>query len=900
MEEAWSKLGLAVTPAGHVVLNDAGERLPEALVSRIRRAHATGLGELLVCLATEELQSQLPPELSYLRDIGREYITVACHVPSAEGEPFAGVPAPPAEQLAMDVMRMPPMVGSEYLNAGVLAEWWQAANARMIELAQAQGGISAVLAQRSSAWRTVGRVTFHLAENKKDPDRPFAFMATYTQRLSAAGRPQHTPLGRALQDYAGAGNKAALLKLLMPVNDAAQSSEFVARLVQSGAIYRASAWSSPEAFEFLSAMPAMEAAGLIVRVPDLWRNRRPSRPMVSVSIGNTVKSKLGIDSLLDFQVAMTLDGKPLSEEEMRQMLAATEGLVRIRDQWVEVDREKLQLAMDRWKQAQQLAGREGISFKEALRLLSGFEDDAPGSAAGEEGSQWAGVHAGDWLEQTLAKLRAPSDAVDAQPPDLHASLRPYQRVGVEWLRFVTDLGLGACLADDMGLGKTIQVIALLLHLKQRHGTGTSLLVAPASLMGNWRSELSRFAPTLNARVLHSSEMTDDHMQRIAKDPLRELAEIDLLITTYGMLHRSSWLANQKWRLAIIDEAQAIKNPSTRQAQAARRLQAGARVALTGTPVENRLGDLWSLFEFLNPGLLGTAKAFDRYTKQLAKAQPPNYRPLRQLTKPYILRRLKTDKSIIADLPDKTEVKAFCSLSKRQAAMYQQAIDEFADHLEPADGIQRKGLILAMLLKLKQICNHPSQWMGDGGYAPDESGKFGRLRELCEELAERQQKALIFTQFREVTAPLAAYLSTIFKRPGLVLHGGTEIASRKKLVDEFQREDGPPFFVLSIKAGGTGLNLTAASTVIHFDRWWNPAVENQATDRAFRIGQQNNVIVHKFVCRGTVEERIDEMIESKLSLSRDVLEGGGEALLTEMSNQELIKFLSLDIRRAVEN
>ena len=898
MEESWSNLGLAVTPAGHVTLSDAGERLPGALVSRIRRAHATGLGELLVYLATEELQTQLTPELSYLRDIGREYLTQACHVPSADGEAFAGVPAPAVEQLALDVMRVPPMVGSEYLSAGVLAEWWQAADSRMIELAQESGGIATVLARRSSAWRTVGRVTFHLAETKRDPERPFAFMATYTQRLSAAGRPQHTPLGRALQEYAGAGNKAALLKLLMPVNEAAQKNAFVARLVQSGAVYSASEWTSREAFEFLSAMPEMEAAGLVVRVPELWKNRRPGHPLVSVSIGNTVKSKLGIESLLDFEVGVTLDGETLSDEELKQMLASSDGLVRIRDQWVEVDREKLQLALDRWGEAQKLAGRNGIPFKDALRILSGFDTDAPDAPAGDEGSSWVGMRAGDWLEETLAKLRSPADAVDAQPPDLQGSLRPYQRVGVEWLRFVTELGLGACLADDMGLGKTIQVIALLLHLKQKHGHATSLLVAPASLLGNWRAELSQFAPTLSARVLHSSEMDDDDMQAMATNPTHALKNTDLLITTYGMLHRSGWLAKHKWRLAILDEAQAIKNASTRQSQAARRLQAGARVALTGTPVENRLGDLWSLFEFLNPGLLGSAKEFDRYAKRLAKTVPPNYRPLRQLTKPYILRRMKTDKTIIADLPGKTEVKAFCSLSKRQAALYQQAIEDFAERVADAEGIGRKGLILAMLLKLKQICNHPSQWMGDGGYAPEESGKFTRLRELCEELAERQQKALIFTQFRGITEPLAAYLSTIFKRPGVVLHGGTEIGSRKKLVDEFQREDGPPFFVLSIKAGGTGLNLTAASTVIHFDRWWNPAVENQATDRAFRIGQKQSVMVHKFVCRGTVEERIDEMIESKLALSRDVLEGGGEALLTEMSNQELIQFLSLDIRKAV--
>jgi non-specific serine/threonine protein kinase len=467
---------------------------------------------------------------------------------------------------------------------------------------------------------------------------------------------------------------------------------------------------------------------------------------------------------------------------------------------------------------------------------------------------------------------------------------------------VTQLGLGACLADDMGLGKTMQVIALLLHLRSAEKTKdvahqASLLVAPASLLGNWRAELTRFAPTLRAKILHSSEMDEDEVSAIGTDPAGQLAETDLVITTYGMLHRTPWLMEAKWRLAMLDEAQAIKNASTRQSQMTRKLQASARVALTGTPVENRLGDLWSLFDFLNPGLLGSAKTFASYTKKLASAQTPDYAPLRSLIGPYILRRLKTDKTIIADLPEKTEMKAYCPLGKRQAVLYQQAVEDLANQIATAAGIARKGLILATLLKLKQICNHPSQWLGDGEYAPGESGKFERLRELCEELASRQQKVLLFTQFREITAPLAEYLQRVFGRPGLVLHGQVAVGQRKKLVDEFQREDGPPFFVLSIKAGGTGLNLTAASTVIHFDRWWNPAVENQATDRAFRIGQKQNVLVHKFICRGTVEEKIDRMIEEKVGLAKGVLDAGGETMLTEMDDKQLLELLSLDLKRA---
>jgi non-specific serine/threonine protein kinase len=454
----------------------------------------------------------------------------------------------------------------------------------------------------------------------------------------------------------------------------------------------------------------------------------------------------------------------------------------------------------------------------------------------------------------------------------------------------------------MGLGKTIQVLAVLLHVSQRRKadggeTPPDLLVVPASLVANWKAEAQRFAPSLSVLIAHPSESDFDIA---AEDIGRALAGRDVVVTTYGMLARSAALREARWNLLVLDEAQAIKNPGTRQAKAVKEIRAAARIALTGTPIENRLGDLWSLFDFLNPGLLGGAKAFGAFVKQLDKQQHNAYAPLRNLVRPYILRRLKTDKTVIADLPDKTEVKAYCALTRQQAALYEQAVRELDRHLKQADGIQRKGIVLASLMRLKQICNHPSQWTGDGGYDPAHSGKFERLTELCEELSARQEKALVFTQFKEITAPLAEHLARVFGRPGLVLHGGTALGKRREVVEAFQRDDGPPFFVLSLKAGGTGLNLTAAAHVIHFDRWWNPAVENQATDRAFRIGQKNNVFVHKFVCRGTVEERIDALIAEKVSLAEDLLEGGSgaERMLTEMSDHELLSFVSLDLGKAV--
>jgi non-specific serine/threonine protein kinase len=900
-------IALSITPHGRLFVEESeadGATLADGpLAKRVRSAFADSTARGLLHLATAELQSHLPPDFGFARDFAREYLTRLCHVPAAEdGAPAAPAPVPPpaAEELGAMALRAPPMRGLEYLNAEVMAGWWAELDALVRhEAAAAPGGVSAYLREKNPAWRTVGRVTFHLAENKRDPDYPFAFMAAYASRLSAQGRVQHLPLAKALEEYAGAKQRERLVALLTPIQRASERSELVGELVESGDVYHPLAWTPREAYRFLRDIPALEESGLIVRVPDWWKPNRPPRPVVSVKVGDRAKSKIGAEALLDFSVGVALDGEPLTEEELRQMLAGDGGLVPLRGRWVEVDREKLETALRHWKKVEKEARFGGITFFEGMRLLSGapLPGDAAASAP-EAVRQWAGITAGAALDQTLRQLRDPEALGPVSPPDLRAELRPYQKTGVNWLRFVTRLGLGACLADDMGLGKTIQVIALLLHLRRgESGNGEkkqALLVVPASLIGNWKAELARFAPTLSAFVAHPSEM-NGKAGDVSPPP-----GADLVITTYTMLTRLSWLRERHWGLLILDEAQAIKNSGTRQTRAVKELKGDARVALTGTPVENRLSDLWSLFDFLNPGLLGGPRQFSDLVKRLNSQEQKDYGPLRTLVRPYILRRLKTDRKIISDLPDKTEVTAFCGLSKRQAALYAQAVAELATQLQTTSGIERKGLVLATLMRLKQICNHPSQLASDGTYDPAHSGKFLRLREIAEELAERQEKALVFTQFREITAPLSEFLEKVFGRPGLVLHGQTPVGKRRELVEAFQRDEGPPFFVLSLNAGGTGLNLTAASHVIHFDRWWNPAVENQATDRAFRIGQKRNVLVHKFVCRGTVEDRIDDLIRQKTALAGDLLgESGGEVLLTEMNDDQLLRFVSLDINKAVE-
>jgi non-specific serine/threonine protein kinase len=632
-------------------------------------------------------------------------------------------------------------------------------------------------------------------------------------------------------------------------------------------------------------------------MPAAWRGNRPPRPRVTGKVGSKAPAGIGSDALLDFRMEVTLDGETLTAAEIRDLLSKTDGLALVRGRWIELDREHLQSMIERFRDVERTARDNGLAFGEAMRLLSGA-DVAGEDAAIADQADWTQVVAGPWLAETLQGLRSPQGLAQVDPGgELQGVLRPYQQVGVRWLYLLAKLGLGACLADDMGLGKTIQVLALLLVLKRQNGAGRqpSLLVAPASLLANWASEMERFAPGLKALIAHPSAMPAGELK--AFDTAR-LGDLDLVITSYGSLLRVPWMAEVNWRLAVLDEAQAIKNPGAKQTRAVKQLKARARLALTGTPVENRLGDLWSIFDFVNPGLLGTAKEFSRFSKRLAERPHGGYGPLRELVRPYILRRLKTDRTVISDLPDKTEIKAFCGLSRHQAALYEQAVNELGQQLHDAAGIQRKGLVLAFLMRFKQICNHPSQWLGDGAWGESDSGKWARLRDIAEVIAAKQEKMLVFTQFREVTAPLAAFLASIFERPGLVLHGETAVKKRQELVRQFQEDESVGFFVLSLKAGGSGLNLTAASHVVHFDRWWNPAVENQATDRAFRIGQTKNVLVHKFVCRGTVEEKIDLLIESKRQLSQELLEGGADLLLTEMKDDELLKLVALDIKKAL--
>ncbi|MDD5727791.1 MAG: DEAD/DEAH box helicase [Victivallales bacterium] len=902
---------LILSPAGNLRIEPVDTatdneiwNAPENTAKSLAESFSKGNGPGVLALIREELPSGIPASFRYFRKQAREFVTRLCHAQEPENRDLTALfenIRPDASAFGFEALEAPPLRGAEYISADWLLEL-RTALERCVqdEFSDYSGTFGEWVRKLNPAWKNVGKVSFHLAENKQDKtgDHPFAFIATFIHRLSENDTPKHLPLGAAVKAYANDRN--ALLTLLKPVQNAGKRSKLIAQLQDTREIFRPQTWSARQAYDFLRDIPAIEESGVIVRIANIWKGTAPSKVKVSVNIDLKKGQKLGINAMLDFSFKTILNDMELSRDELEQLLNSDGGLVRIKGEWVEAEPDKIRELLRQWDEAAQ-AAEAGFSFVQGLRMLAGanFKDSAD---MPEIDGEFCSVNASGQLRELLAELDSPSRiALPELPGKLQKTLRPYQFDGVRWLWRMTELGLGGCLADDMGLGKTLQVLTMLSLLKQRGDTAEipALLVVPASLLQNWRKEAEKFTPELCFGILHPMALNNDDMEKFNSGPQTFLRQFDAVVTTYGMLSRLHPLREITWTAVIVDEAQAIKNPQSKQSRAVRALRSARRLALTGTPVENRVSDLWSVFDFISPGLLGNLTGFKDFVKKLnGEDGNVNYAPLRQLTRPYIMRRLKTDKRIISDLPDKTEMKVYCQLAKAQAVLYQQAVREMARELrelKESDDIQRRGLVFKYLMMFKQICNHPAQFSGSGEYNPESGGKFLRLTEIAEEIGSRQEKMLVFSQFREMTEPLHEHLSRCFRRPGLILHGGTSIKQRQKLVEQFQQESGPPFFVLSLKAAGTGLNLTAANHVVHFDRWWNPAVENQATDRAFRIGQHRNVLAHKFICRGTVEEKIDALIDEKNDLADSLLSEGAEKLLTDMNNEELLKFVELDVK-----
>ena len=858
--------------------------------------------ELVFALLQESGRLEHSPGKDYFRRLFNEYLRRLADR-AEPGQKDLGVSfealRPGIEELAFQLLSTPPIMGAEYLDAALLLKIYREFEELLQEkLNASQSDFSDFLRQLSPAWRDVGKVAFHLAENKNDGGGklPFAFMVSFIYHSDGV-RAKHLPLAAALKAYAGQAQ--ALENLLRPIIKAAENSALIRDLLESRRIFQPAAWSSQEAYQFLQDLPHYEEANIVVRIVNLWK-KKPPRASVQVNLDLKKQGGFGAKALLQFKASLTLDGEQLGEQEIEELLQAQGGLVRIRGQWVAAEPERIAALLQQWRQAEMLAGEAGLSLAEGLRLLAGARGQGRSTLVPEpDDPENCRFQASGELQKLLAELGSPAQIKPPPLPErLQGVLRPYQFDGVKYLWRSSELGLGSCLADDMGLGKTLQLLTLL-QIWKKDGLLDklpALLVLPATLLSNWNSESARFTPELRLLSLHSSAMSKEQWQEFEEGPAAFLSHYDLVLVTYAMLPRLPRLLELEFPAVLADEAQAIKNPGSKQSKAVRGLRAARRIALTGTPVENRLSDLWSIFDFVNPGLLGSLKSFLDYGKRANQ----DYGALRKLTRPFILRRLKTDKRIISDLPDKTELKVYCHLSKRQAALYQKCVDELEAALrDESQGMKRRGLVLAYLMRFKQICNHPAQFLGNNDYTASAAGKFQRLEEIVESIASRQEKLLLFTQFREVCAPLQDYLRQCFGRPGLLLHGGTPVKERQGLVKAFQEDESLPFFVLSLKAAGTGLNLTAANHVIHFDRWWNPAVENQASDRAYRIGQKRNVLIHKFICKGTLEERIDALISEKQGIAEELLGESGEKLLTEMSNRELLEFIKLDSAQLME-
>ncbi|MFI0485163.1 DEAD/DEAH box helicase [Actinomadura sp. 9N215] len=637
------------------------------------------------------------------------------------------------------------------------------------------------------------------------------------------------------------------------------------------------------AFRFLrQAAPMLAAAGFGVLLPQ-WAGKaklgmrlttREDDP--EASSGSAVASGFDMKAMVDFRWDLAIGDDSIDEAELEELARLKTPLVRLRGQWVELDERQLEAALDFLRHPR----RGRMTAAEAIRAVVHAGDDALPLTGVDAGGALGDLLSGE-ADRRLTPMRTPDD--------LDAELRPYQERGLAWLTFMDGLGLGALLADDMGLGKTISVLSLLVH--EREGTAPpdpTLAILPMSLVGNWQREAGRFTPKLRVYVHHG---TGRHR---GEELVEAVAGADLVLTTYGTATRDAeMLARIEWGRVVCDEAQALKNSGTRQARAVRSIPARNRIALTGTPVENHLTELWSIMEFANPGLLGPRAAFRRRFAIPIERDGDERAALalKRATQPFVLRRLKTDRSIISDLPEKQEIKVYCNLTAEQASLYQATVDDMLAQIAEADEKKRRGLVLATMAKLKQVCNHPAQLLKDGSRLPGRSGKLERLEEICAEVVEQGEKALVFTQYAEFGSMLQPYLAARLERPVLWLHGGTSKQARDDLVQRFQGDAEPSVFLLSLKAAGTGLTLTAANHVVHVDRWWNPAVEDQATDRAFRIGQTRNVQVRKFICVGTMEERVDEMIERKKALA-DSIVGTGEEWLTELSVAELRDVLRL--------
>ncbi|MDD7588085.1 DEAD/DEAH box helicase [Bullifex porci] len=739
----------------------------------------------------------------------------------------------------------PFILGSQNLNSDwVLTLFDRYLSLFKSEISTYTSSVEAYFSSFSTRFKLPSRIFFHLLESKK-PEAPFAFMATYST-VGEDGKVHHYPLKYALKEYSSSIEKLAIL--ISSIKKAAKSSRIISSWLNSGEIFSPIYVSKEEAYAFLMDVPLFEEAGIVTRIPGWWKKRKRSS---SISIESDKKgSKCSISS---FRPKMVWQGVEITEEEIRDILSRTEGLYLLKGSWIEVDKNGLEKLL---KEYEELEERE-LSLLSALKMASGVEERA----------YPVHIDIDDMIKTSMA-----SDIPSSPPSSFTGTLRPYQIDGFRWLQGISRLSLGPLLADDMGLGKTVEILAYLEEFREKNRDAKVLLIVPASLLGNWGRECIKFTPDLDFTIRHGKEAKKKDF------PF-------LTIVTYQGASTSAAIQEEKWDIVILDEAQNIKNRNTKQTKVIKALDRKQSIAMTGTPIENSLMNLWSIFDFLSPGLLGDEKSFASFTASMAEDKMDN---LKRVITPFILRRLKSDKTIIDDLPDKVENTLMVSLTPEQRVLYNKVVDEYEEALEKMEesGANALAITGATIMKLKMVANHPSQYLGNGEYEDKKSGKFLLLKELCTTIHENREKVLVFTQFASIIPELLKLLSTVFEEDGEYIDGSTPPKKRTEIVESFQSGE-LPFLVISLKAGGTGLTLTEANNVIHFDRWWNPAVEDQATDRAYRIGQKNIVTVYKFVAEDTIEERISQILKEKAELAESMIGDIGGEVTSKLSPRELL-------------
>lgn len=885
------RLELQLTEQGHLHLISDSHR-PQ---SRLQRALKQSVGALMLDLLAHGTPPNSSPIFHWLLERAREACTRYLRALRQGKEPTCSISHQQAQQL---LDSMPPLRGERPQTKHLIA-WHQSLDIALAEL-PARRGKSAEqwLCALSDGWKQLGMISLHLAENGGDSAEhaPFAFLATFVHQLSSDDKPRHMPLGLAARAYAD--DKPALLALLNPLQVAAQRSPFLQELISSGGIYKPSAWTARQAYHFLCAVPDIESAGIETRMVKLWNTLPPKvelevrldTPKEGTKTNCTARQGLNIHSLLHFSARAALGNQALSDAELEELMAGENGLIRFRGEWVRLDARRLKQLMEQWRTAIRMHSG-GIPLLVGLRYLLGKRRDSIPQLPDDDDVR---LVAGEAILRALEQFHNSTGNTALQVPEtLRATLRPYQLEGAQFLARCTAGGFGACLADDMGLGKSIQVISWLCHLHARGdlSRGAALIIAPASLLGNWQQELHRFAPHLRCCILHPDTLSPAENKLLEHQPHQLLQDCEVALSSYGIATRSSALAQHEISAIVLDEAQAIKNADSQRSKAILRLNSPRRVALSGTPVENRLMELHSLFAFLNNGLLGTATQFRSMLKDIETKGKSDYSGLKKLIRPFLLRRLKNDPKIAPDLPSKTECLHYCHLTPEQAQLYAREVDKMQAVIAEPDPQVRMGLLLPILGQLKQICNHPAQYLGEPILDRERSGKMMAVEQLVRELAAAGEPCLIFSQYRATMEALFDMLQEIYGSSGLMLHGGTPLAQRQGLVEQFQQADGPPYMVLSLKAAGTGLTLTRARHVIHFDRWWNPAVEAQASDRAHRIGQQRAVFIHPIMSRGTIEQNIHKMLANKRDMAEGLLGSGFESHLRNMSAEELMQLVT---------